>query len=129
MQQVGADPEEGAAENDFTRVKPRMLLQLLIPARGLAVAFRRIHDATARDALILVGQAENPPEPDTCREGQYAIEISEHRHALYQVRGRPRIRKVRRSHSNSSPSEIWRNSSRSSGGWSRNDPTMSFRAS
>lgn len=55
-----------------------MFLQLHIATRGFAMTLGGIDYTTASHTLCLVGQPEKPHESRECRDGEHAIEVSEH---------------------------------------------------
>ena len=68
MHRVGPSEDKGRAEDDVPRMKKRMLLELLVTCRRLAVALCRIDDSAARDAFGLRGQTKDPSETDKRRD-------------------------------------------------------------
>ena len=60
--------EKARADCHIARVEERVLLQLLVPTRILAVSSCGIDHPAAGDALGLVGKAIYPSEPDDCRK-------------------------------------------------------------
>ena len=59
---IGAGRENASPEQHRSRMKPDVLLQLLIPIHGLAVTLRRIDHPAARDAFRLRGKGTDPRE-------------------------------------------------------------------